>query len=51
LRAVVLNAGGAGGSTPMALTAQGVTTIFASNVLGHAVPLEQPLTTAPVQPL
>jgi NAD(P)-dependent dehydrogenase (short-subunit alcohol dehydrogenase family) len=40
LRAVVLNAGGTGGPTPMALTAQGVTTIFASNVLGHAVLLE-----------
>lgn len=40
LRAVLLNAGGVGGPTPMALTADGVTTIFASNVLGHAVLLE-----------
>jgi NAD(P)-dependent dehydrogenase (short-subunit alcohol dehydrogenase family) len=41
LRAVVMNAGGTGGSTPMRLTADGVTYVFASNVLGHAVLLEQ----------
>lgn len=41
LRAVLLNAGGTGGATPMAHTAEGATTIFASNVLGHAVFLEQ----------
>jgi NAD(P)-dependent dehydrogenase (short-subunit alcohol dehydrogenase family) len=41
LRAVVMNAGGTGGSTPMALTADGVTEVFASNVLGHAALLEQ----------
>ena len=41
LRAVVMNAGGTGGSTPLALTADGVTEIFASNVLGHAALLEQ----------
>jgi NAD(P)-dependent dehydrogenase (short-subunit alcohol dehydrogenase family) len=40
LHAVLLNAGGTGGPTPMARTADGVTTIFASNVLGHAVLLE-----------
>ena len=40
LQAVLLNAGGTGGPTPMARTAEGVTTIFASNVLGHAVMLE-----------
>jgi NAD(P)-dependent dehydrogenase (short-subunit alcohol dehydrogenase family) len=40
LHAVLLNAGGTGGPTPMARTAEGVTTIFASNVLGHAVLLE-----------
>jgi hypothetical protein len=40
LRAVLLNAGGTGGPTPMARTAEGATTIFASNVLGHAVLLE-----------
>lgn len=38
--ALVMNAGGAGGSTPLALTNDGVTEIFASNVLGHAVLLE-----------
>lgn len=41
LEAVVLNAGGIGGRTPMALTAEGATTIFVSNVLGHVVLLEQ----------
>jgi NAD(P)-dependent dehydrogenase (short-subunit alcohol dehydrogenase family) len=40
LRAILLNAGGTGGPTPMARTAEGATTIFASNVLGHAVLLE-----------
>ncbi|MCW8335653.1 SDR family NAD(P)-dependent oxidoreductase, partial [Vibrio paucivorans] len=33
--AVVLNAGGTGGRTPHQLTSDGVTTIFAANVLGH----------------
>ena len=41
LSAVVMNAGGTGGSTPIALTADGVTEVFASNVLGHVVLLEQ----------
>lgn len=40
LRAVLLNAGGTGGPTPMARTADGVTMIFAANVLGHVVLLE-----------
>ena len=40
LDALVMNAGGIGGKTPMALTADGVTTVFASNVLGHVVLLE-----------
>lgn len=35
--AVVLNAGGMGGTTPNALTSDGVTHMFAVNVLGHAV--------------
>lgn len=35
--AVILNAGGSGGRTPQALTDDGVTHIFAVNVLGHAV--------------
>src|SRR6202142_1080625 len=35
-----MNAGGIGGKTPMDLTADGATYVFASNVLGHAVLLE-----------
>jgi NAD(P)-dependent dehydrogenase (short-subunit alcohol dehydrogenase family) len=38
--ALVMNAGGFGGRTPMALTKDGVTHIFASNVLGHVALLE-----------
>ena len=38
--ALVMNAGGSGGPTPMALTADGVTQLFASNVLGHVALLE-----------
>jgi NAD(P)-dependent dehydrogenase (short-subunit alcohol dehydrogenase family) len=38
--ALILNAGGAGGKTPMAMTSDGVTYLFAQNVLGHAVLLE-----------
>ncbi len=38
--AVVMNAGGMGGKTPMAVTADGVTYMFAQNVLGHIVLLE-----------
>lgn len=41
LDVVIMNAGGTGGSAPFALTADGVTEIFASNVLGHVVLLEQ----------
>jgi NAD(P)-dependent dehydrogenase (short-subunit alcohol dehydrogenase family) len=37
---LVMNAGGAGGKTPFALTDDGVTAIFASNVLGHVALLE-----------
>ena len=40
LDALVMNAGVIGGKTPMDLTADGVTTLFATNVLGHAVLLE-----------
>jgi NAD(P)-dependent dehydrogenase (short-subunit alcohol dehydrogenase family) len=40
LDALVMNAGGLGGKTPMGLTADGATYMFASNVLGHAVLLE-----------
>lgn len=38
--ALIMNAGG-GGKNPMALTKDGVTQIFAANVLGHAVLLEE----------
>ncbi|MGY3569539.1 SDR family NAD(P)-dependent oxidoreductase [Vibrio paucivorans] len=41
LDAVVLNAGGTGGRTPHQLTSDGVTTIFAANVLGHVVLVEE----------
>lgn len=37
---LVMNAGGGGGKTPLALTTDGVTDIFASNVLGHIVLLD-----------
>jgi NAD(P)-dependent dehydrogenase (short-subunit alcohol dehydrogenase family) len=40
LRSVVMNAGGTGGPTPLALTSDGVTQVFGSNVLGHVVLLE-----------
>ena len=37
---LVMNAGGAGGKTPLAVTRNGVTDIFASNVLGHVALLD-----------
>ena len=37
---LVMNAGGSGGKTPLALTGNGVTEIFASNVLGHVILLD-----------
>ena len=40
LDALVMNAGGMGGKTPMALTADGATYMFAQNVLGHVVLVE-----------
>lgn len=39
--AVVLNAGGMGGREPAAMTSDGVTSIFAVNVLGHAVLVDE----------
>lgn len=39
--AVVTNAGGIGGPHPTALTSEGATEIFAANVLGHVVLLEE----------
>jgi NAD(P)-dependent dehydrogenase (short-subunit alcohol dehydrogenase family) len=41
LHAVIMNAGGAGGADPTKQTSDGVTEVFASNVLGHVVLLEQ----------
>lgn len=41
LDALVMNAGGTGGPHPMTLTPDGVTQIFAANVLGHVVLCEQ----------
>ncbi len=38
--ALVMNAGGSGGKTPLALTKNGVTEIFAQNVLGHVALLD-----------
>lgn len=40
LDALIMNAGGSGGGTPLALTASGTTRIFAVNVLGHVVLLD-----------
>jgi NAD(P)-dependent dehydrogenase (short-subunit alcohol dehydrogenase family) len=40
LDAVLLNAGGVGGPTPASLTVDGATEVFAQNVLGHVVLLE-----------
>jgi NAD(P)-dependent dehydrogenase (short-subunit alcohol dehydrogenase family) len=40
LDALIMNAGGSGGSTPLALTTSGTTRIFAVNVLGHVVLLD-----------
>lgn len=37
---LVMNAGGTGGKTPLALTKGGVTNIFASNLLGHVALLD-----------
>lgn len=39
--ALIMNAGGMGGKTPEALTNEGVTNLFAVNVLGHALFLEE----------
>ncbi len=38
---LIMNAGGMGGTTPGALTSEGVTQIFASNVLGHVVLVDE----------
>ncbi len=41
LNALAMNAGGTGGPTPASLTQDGVTEMFAQNVLGHVVLLEE----------
>ena len=43
VEALILNAGGSGGPTPITLTEDGVTHLFGQNVLGHAVLLESML--------
>lgn len=45
VEALIMNAGGMGGKTPEAKTKDGVTQMFASNVLGHALLLEALLKT------
>jgi NAD(P)-dependent dehydrogenase (short-subunit alcohol dehydrogenase family) len=39
--AVIMNAGGMGGKSPMEMTSSGVTSLFAANVLGHVVLLDE----------
>lgn len=39
--ALIMNAGGMGGKSPMDVTSEGVTTMFAANVLGHVVLLDE----------
>ncbi len=39
--ALIMNAGGMGGKSPMDLTSNGVTSLFAANVLGHVVLLNE----------
>lgn len=39
--ALILNVGGWGGRTPQKITGSGVTTVAATNILGHAVLVEK----------
>jgi len=39
--ALIMNAGGMGGKSPMDITSNGVTSLFAANVLGHVVLLDE----------
>ena len=39
--ALIMNAGGMGGKSPMDMTLNGVTSLFAANVLGHVVLLDE----------
>lgn len=39
--ALIMNAGGMGGKSPLKMTSHGVTSLFAANVLGHVVLLDE----------
>ena len=39
--ALIMNAGGMGGKSPLKITSSGVTSLFAANVLGHTVLLDE----------
>lgn len=39
--ALIMNAGGMGGKSPMDVTSDGVTSLFAANVLGHVILLDE----------
>jgi len=39
--ALIMNAGGMGGKSPLKMTSNGVTSLFAANVLGHVVLLDE----------
>jgi len=39
--ALIMNAGGMGGKSPLKMTSDGVTSLFAANVLGHVVLLDE----------
>ena len=39
--ALIMNAGGMGGKSPLQITSNGVTSLFAANVLGHVVLLDE----------
>lgn len=39
--ALIMNAGGMGGKSPMDMTSDGITSLFAANVLGHVVLLDE----------
>lgn len=41
LDALIMNAGGMGGKSPMQVTSDGVTSLFAANLLGHVVLLDE----------
>ena len=43
--ALIMNAGGMGGKNPLIMTSNGVTSLFAANVLGHVILLDELLKT------